>query len=625
MTDMASKIHGQRRAFDAYNVNRVYLATLNFSEDEEKLFRVVPLLLHYPVDVLDCPPTAAHGISSFTPKELHVDAFNYFFPGAKQLKTNSNGNFILSLSLMGSIGTVAQTEKSDFDYVVLTNNKKFSDKEFGELCQKFSEIEKWAMNKLSIEVHFFLNDIASFQKNLFGLTDGESAGSAGGKLLKDEFYRTAIFIAGKRPLWWITPPGMPEKEVEDFRKELPSLIGDKANDYLDLGYILHIEAQEFFGAALWHMSKFLQSPYKSLLKMALLESYLFNPKDSLLCEKLKVSILEPGKEGRIQDPYIMMCERVINDYLKTGVSEKEIRIVQAAFLLKTGITAEKLKELLIKPLTDMNDKQSVIARLLMQWNWSTNDLSLLSENILGKDNKFLLSGKVSDFLLNAYKRVSDWLRQSDIKSNLISKEDLTVLGRKLFAFFDKKPGKVPFLLPGQTPKEPPECITIVFDKLPGKEPKWCFFDFHLYGTESHDLGNISSPIATFSSLTEVLVWTVINRFWKPGGKGVFENRTSHLKQKDMEKVMTKLFAFLVDDSHNPLREDYLSRESIIKSLVIVNFATKSSPNKLFDVDFVLLHSWGAFFIISLKHDHSTYEPAYTIILPQRNIRPLLIT
>ncbi len=613
MADKASKMQELRSAFDAYNVNRVYLATLNFSENEENFFRAVPVLLHCAVDVLGCPSTAPHGICSFNPQSLHLEAFNHLFPESKLLETKSTNYTIHMLSLMGSLGTVAQTEKSDFDYVALINKKKLSEKELAELNQKIFIIEKWAMDKLSIEVHFFLQDIVDFRENRFGLTDEESAGSAGGKLLKDEFYRTAIIISGKRPMWWITPTGMPEEKFKDFKKELPLLIGDKAKDYLDIGHILHIEPEEFYGAALWHMSKFLKSPYKSLLKMALLESYIFNPEDSLLCEKLKTLILKPGKDRRIPDPYVMMCERVINDYLIKGVPENEIRIVQAALLLKTGVTSEDLKELLSKSDTDLSDKQSVISNLLKQWNWSASDLNLLSENILGRDNKFLLSEKVSGFLLNAYKRVSDRLQQSGIKSNLISKEDLTVLGRKLFTFFDKNPGKIPFVLPGQTPKEPPECITIVFDTLSGKEPKWRLFDFHLYGTESHDLRSISRPVASFSSLPEVLVWTVINQFWKPGSKTIFESKNSHLKQKDMEKVITELFAFLADGSHKPVREDYLSKKRIIKALVIVNFGTKNSPNKLSDIDLVLLNSWGEFFINCLEPDQASEETADMIV------------
>ena len=34
--------------------------------------------------------------------------------------------------------------------------------------------------------------------------------------------------------------------MEAFKIKLPSWIAEKANDYVDLGHILHIEAQEFF-------------------------------------------------------------------------------------------------------------------------------------------------------------------------------------------------------------------------------------------------------------------------------------------------------------------------------------------------------------------------------------------
>ena len=38
--------------------------------------------------------------------------------------------------------------------------------------------------------------------------DVDSSGSAQGKLLKEEFYRTAVFIAGHVPLWWVVPVGV---------------------------------------------------------------------------------------------------------------------------------------------------------------------------------------------------------------------------------------------------------------------------------------------------------------------------------------------------------------------------------------------------------------------------------
>ncbi len=618
MADMVLKIRELRNAFDTYNVNRVFKAIHNFSEKEENLFKVVPALLHYPIEELDCPPTAPNGIYSFKPKDFHTEAFNNLFPDAKQY--NEIDTFsILSLSLVGSIGTVAHTDKSDFDYVILLDKKSLPDKGLEEFGQKLTAIEKWAMDKLTIEVHFFLQDIVDFQESRFGITDKESVGSAEGKLFKDEFYRTAIFIAGKKPLWWIIPPGMPEEETEDFKKKLPSLIGEEANNYLDLGHIIYVEPQEFFGAALWQMNKFLSSPFKSLLKMALLESYLLNPEGSLLCEKLKCSVLKSGPQGSSLDPYIMMCERIISDYVRNKMPDNEIRLIQTAFLLKTGITSEKLKELRGNSSAELNDREKDIAKLLKQWDWSSNDLSLLDEDISGKGSKFHLAGKVNRFFLNAYKRLSDWLHKSGIKTTMISEKDLTLLGRKLFVFFEKKPGKVPFLLPGKTPKEPPACVTLTYNKTAEKNQRWSLFDFHLYGAESYKLARISSPVVRLSFLIEILTWTVINRYWKPECKFVFEGGSSPFKPNNIERIILELFAFFIsEDQYHPERDDYLSDKRIVKTFLIPNFGSPHSPNKLSDIEMVFLNSWGEFFFKRLKPDSAINETADMFISARKS-------
>lgn len=616
---MVSKIQELRNTFDAYNIKRVYMAMLNFSDNEEKIFKVIPLLLHCAVDILDCPPTAPHGISFFTPKKIHMDALNHLFPETKHYNTNVNNPSFLSLSLMGSLGTVAQTKRSDFDYIILFDKTRISDKGLRKLNQKLSAIGNWAMDEFNVEVHFFVQDIVDFKENRFGSTDKESIGSAGGKLFKDEFYRTAIFIGGKRPLWWIIPPGLPEHEVEGFKNKLPSLIGDEANQYIDLGHVLHVEPQEFFGAALWQVNKFLDSPYKSLLKIALLESYLLNPEGPLLCEILKHSILESNKEGYIPDSYIMMCEKITEYYVRSSMPENEILVLQAAFLLKTDLSSKAIKKLLTSPPTNLNGKQSVISKILKQWNWSNSDLDILDEINLCRENNYYLSAKIQQLFLTIYKRLTDWLYKTNVTTKTISKEDLTVLGRKLFVFFEKKTGKIPLLLPGQIPKEPLKNITIIYDKLSVKDAKWTLYDFYLFGIESNELRNISSPVLNVLSLIEILAWPVINRFWKPGCGIIFQGKSPFSKQKDIEKIMTELFVFFIGAGiFNPLREDYLSRKRFVKAFVIANLDITNSLNRLSDISLVLLNSWGEYFFKNIKPNQAIIETSDMIIFAKQN-------
>ena len=56
-----------------------------------------------------------------------------------------------------------------------------------------------------IDVTFFLIDENRFRHNASGSLSGEDCGSTQHILLLDEFYRTAVRMAGKRLLWTMVP------------------------------------------------------------------------------------------------------------------------------------------------------------------------------------------------------------------------------------------------------------------------------------------------------------------------------------------------------------------------------------------------------------------------------------
>ncbi len=72
------------------------------------------------------------------------------------------------------------------------------------LQRKCSLLESWAAS-LGVEVSFFLIDENRFRHNESGSLGGEDCGSTQHILLLDEFYRTAVRLAGKRILWNMVP------------------------------------------------------------------------------------------------------------------------------------------------------------------------------------------------------------------------------------------------------------------------------------------------------------------------------------------------------------------------------------------------------------------------------------
>lgn len=58
-------------------------------------------------------------------------------------------------------------------------------------------------------------------------------------LLLDEFYRTAIWLAGRTPIWWLVPV-YEESRYAEFTHALISKRFIRADETLDLGHLAHI-------------------------------------------------------------------------------------------------------------------------------------------------------------------------------------------------------------------------------------------------------------------------------------------------------------------------------------------------------------------------------------------------
>ena len=640
-----SLIDRLRKSFDAYNVHRIFFASSILTEKKGDFFNALPVLLQYnfsfpssimPVELgeTETPPV---GIHDYTAGDMQMASFNLIFP-EEEIVEASGGPSIHSLALVGSIGTVGQTDESDFDYVLFVSNRELGDAKLKALRHKLDNIEKLAMEKFDMELHFFISDWEEFRENRFGETDKENVGSALGRLFKDEFYRTAIFIAGKRPLWWLIPPGFPEKTIAEFVKEAKRRDKDFSLKYLDLGHILVADDTEFFGGAVWQMTKALDSPHKSVLKMGLLESYLFKPDAGLLCEEFKKRLLEADEMETDIDPYVMMLNRLTDYYFEQGM-EKEARFLRAAFLLKSGITLREAEKLQKIEKTELSEKERRVSDLIRQWNWSEDELVALHQELTGEsENRYQSLGEFERFYIMAYRRLSDWLKKSG-KRHLISGEDLTVLGRKLFVRFndprnDKEFGvdtvsmddkerrgvrvrrgeKIPYIHASNALEEPLKECTLAFEKMHDGKKAWMLFDFILTGATIEEMRNFKPHVCYFRMLSQMLGWIVINKVWSLGTKLNFERGMTNYIARDISKILEELQKFFIaGKKYVPQREDYLDTERVVKAFVIPNFGSMDSPGIVERADILSMNSWGELRCQVFSNDREAFNSVARIL------------
>jgi len=144
------------------------------------------------------------GISDWSPTNKSLDAAVRLAKSFDYKKRALRVFDIHSIFLMGSVGTIAHSEKSDFD-IWICHRPDLNAEQKEALRNKCTGIETWA-DSVGLEVHFFLMDADKFREGTVVELSSESSGSTQHHLLLEEFYRTGLLVAGRYPAWWLVPP-----------------------------------------------------------------------------------------------------------------------------------------------------------------------------------------------------------------------------------------------------------------------------------------------------------------------------------------------------------------------------------------------------------------------------------
>lgn len=437
------------------NINQQRLErTLDALLERQQLFlEVLPLLFHVNHPALpgyisnDTPA----GISSFTPDKAILKNVQRVSRSFRYQAINKARRNIHALFMMGSIGTVGHTSGSDLD-IWLCHRPGLSEKALFELQQKANQISDWAADQ-GLEVHFFLMDAERFRSGESTPLSSESSGSAQHKLLLDEFYRTAVYLAGRMPLWWFIPAAC-EKDYTDYAHTLLSKRFIRPADVIDFGGTADIPTDEFVSAGIWHLYKGIESPYKSVLKLLLLEVYASEaPDNSTLAQSFKQTIYDGQLDINQLDPYLMVYLR-IEQYLLHTSQLRRLDLVRRCFYFKVN-----------KPLTRAitGQKKSWQRRLLeslvVNWRWHKDQLQFIDRRRFWKAPQVIAERQLLvNELLNSYRFLADFYRQTHHISPRLNKE-LVILGRKLYAAFERTAGKVEWINPSISPDLGEEALT----------------------------------------------------------------------------------------------------------------------------------------------------------------------
>lgn len=623
-----------------YNKARTERALTLMPAKHKPLFHVLPFLVHVNHESLpgfvertgeeDVP----FGINNYSFRPDVEQALNHCFPEQQALFEDiktiwPRQRAVDALVLMGSVGTIAQTDDSDFDYWVCVDGNRFSEAALALLQQKLTAIEKWAEEHHGIEIHFFLSEIDKVKQNDFGVAEGESAGSAQALFLKAEFYNTNIVVAGKAPFWWLTPEKTNNRQYTALHNSLEKGGSPDVDWFMDLGNLERLDASELFGAAIWQLGKAMDSPFKSLLKMAKLEVYLANIEHGQpLCNVLKKQVHRgaeaPGHVSDI-DPYALMFDELIAHY-KTNGQPEDVLILQQCLYLKCAC---KLSEPLDEG-QEANFKRKILASYAKRWGWSRKTLYHLdNQQEWSFKQRVQLSTRIHRFLIKCYRRISKELSN---QQQSLDQKDMTVLGRRLSTFYGKKTDKIEFLRSAFDVSLYCDKVTVALKQLKNGGEVWSVYAGDLLSKSG--IIDESQKMAQASSAIGLMMWCVSSKVIDAKSTVYLDYNYGEISELDLNDLVRHLCKYLPAVKVSTLpRGDLLAPERIKTCLAIVNFPTLRQKAVVEDVAVLYTTTWGETF---LKHgeevlDNLWYElrevtpqPACHVMVPRGNQQARII-
>lgn len=495
------KVLSQLRArFLKLNEGRMARALEGLSTRQQGVLNLLPLFFHVNHPLLPgyVSGSTPAGLSNFEP-DANVLAEAQRLTRSFSYKPRHGSNPprpIHGLFLMGSLGTLAQADQSDMD-VWVCHSSDLSENELGELRKKCQLLEAWAASQ-GAEAHFFLIDPARFVRGeRDNQLSSENCGTTQHYLLLDEFYRTAIWLAGRTPIWWLVPV-YEEASYDRYIHTLLSKRFIRADETLDLGPLAFIPPGEFIGAGLWQLFKGIESPYKSVLKLLLTEVYASeHPRVQCLSLRFKQAVFANRLDLDELDPYVVVYRR-IEEYLIARNEPERLELVRRALYLKVN------RKLTGSSGRTQGWQRSLLERLAHEWRWDQRQLALLDSRSQWKVRQVSSERRALVNELNySYRFLTQFARNEQTVS-LINKRDLSVLGRRLYAAFERKADKVEFINPGIAPDLAEDTLTLVHavnKKEPGQS-QWGLYNGSLTALEWEHF----APIKRSRQLLELLTW-----------------------------------------------------------------------------------------------------------------------
>ncbi len=510
-----------------------------FLQPDQRIFLdLLPLLFHRNTPALPgfVSSDTLAGIRDYAPNKSAVSAAKSLSKSFIYKRRALKHYPIDAIYLMGSVGSIAYSNKSDLDIWLCYQSKIDSDF-FDELQEKTTAIEKWA-ESLRLDVHFHPIDTGGSKDLLFLPASQESSGIGQHHLLLEEFYRTGLHIAGKIPAWWLVPPEQ-ENDYETYVAHLKNKRFVDEHEIIDFGGMNKVDPQEFLDAASWQLYQSISAPYKSMLKLLLIEAYATEyPNTFWLCLIIKKAIFEGSVDVNELDSYMLTLNKVETVLSKQNDAQR-LNLARRCFYIK-------INELLCENTSyaPRRLRREMLQSMTYRWGWNSRMISELDSHTKWK---YKLAAKEQELIAEELKRAYKFLRHFAAQNAIpgkVENENIKLLGRKLNACLERKPGKIDTLYTARSHQLEEQALTLSNIKFADNETGWQIFIGYIKGKLAGD----AVPLKKSRNIVELLAWAALNGLYSKQTHIFLDSEDSPLQLRELQAMLRDLSRFLHQQS-----------------------------------------------------------------------------
>jgi len=616
-----------RNKADQFTQLRLKSAIALMKQVEADVFNVFPLFIHFnnPAFPGYIDGDVPMGVWNFTPTAKHQQLSQQFFSTLPPHSSTSHPD-IIGLYAMGSTSSIGQCSESDLDIWICYSHEITAER-IALLEKKAEDISLWA-ETLGVELNFFLIPDNKFRiKNKSALSN-DACGTSQHMLLLDEFYRSSLRVAGKCILWRQIPHEH-EHHYDEYVKTLSETGGINPDDWLDLGGLACVPAEELFGATLWQLYKGIDNPYKATLKTILMEAYSWEyPNIELISASYKKSFQEQDFYDEHLDTYCLMLSKV-SDYLISTNDLQRLELVRVCFYFKT-------EEMLSKPSNDPHKawRRTILNKLIKQWGWTDSEIADLDNRHNWKIREVQQANTLLlDALMLSYRNLIKFAQNHNI-SESISAEDLSILSRKLYAAHETLPGKIDIINPNISPNLIEKNLSFI--QIP--ESKNNQVGWYLFNSTLDTFELASTPSIGYSPyLSKLVAWSYINGLYEENTKLHLYNQGSDLVDKNLNQFAKDLHAvfpiyvpkasdkalnapcaikhlsIFLNVEKDPTRHWQDTEESKLNQIDNVMAYGEYKESLIGSIDFIYRNSWNEVRTLHFNNEFSVVEALNTIL------------